>query len=243
MAERKSGSGEDPGQRRQDEFVERLRPDPAQPPQPVLTLDGLLGDSDREGYRRLYFSRALDQYAEFRSEDVVAMESVPDDAPPFVGLQSTRVTLKRDAAIEYTRAAAGPPDDFDLDVRIGAGGIESAGRIPPITLAVGTCAAVCRTIDGATCDTCRTRCDTCRTCATCQTCHTACGTCQTCDATCQGTCQNCTQTCQTQCGTCQTCHDVCDPTNVVCPTDLGCNPTFAQTHCFTCRCSTRAECF
>ena len=62
------GGPEDLGQ---DHFVERRRPDPSQPPEPVRELVGFLGDSDREGYLRLSFTRELDYYAEFRAEDVV----------------------------------------------------------------------------------------------------------------------------------------------------------------------------
>jgi hypothetical protein len=62
------GRPEDLGQ---DPFVQRRRPDPSQPPEAVRTLEGLLGDSDREGYKRLYFNVELDHYAEFRGEDVV----------------------------------------------------------------------------------------------------------------------------------------------------------------------------
>jgi hypothetical protein len=62
------GGPEDLGQ---DHFVERRRPDPSQPPEPVSELVGFLGDSDRESYLRLYFTRKLDYYAEFRAEDVV----------------------------------------------------------------------------------------------------------------------------------------------------------------------------
>jgi hypothetical protein len=64
----------------QDPFVERRRPDPSQPPEAVRVLEGLLGDSDREGYKRLYFNRELDHYAEFRAEDVVAASGPPGDA-------------------------------------------------------------------------------------------------------------------------------------------------------------------
>jgi hypothetical protein len=67
------GSSEDLGQ---DPFVERRRPDPSQPPEPVRILEGLLGDSDREGYKRLYFNRELDHYAELRIEDVVFREPI-----------------------------------------------------------------------------------------------------------------------------------------------------------------------
>src|SRR3712207_4517435 len=55
----------------QDPYVEKLRPDPSQPPEAVRILEGFLGESDREGYRRLYFTRELDYYMEFRAEDVV----------------------------------------------------------------------------------------------------------------------------------------------------------------------------
>jgi hypothetical protein len=48
---------------RQDPHVERLRPDPSQPPQRVIVLQGLLGHSDRPGYQRLYFTPELDYYA------------------------------------------------------------------------------------------------------------------------------------------------------------------------------------
>jgi len=48
------GNPEDLGQ---DPYVERRRPDPSQPPEPVRILEGFLGDSDREGYKRLYFNR------------------------------------------------------------------------------------------------------------------------------------------------------------------------------------------
>src|SRR5215207_7767970 len=99
---RGSGGGDEPSQ---DEFVARVRPDPSQPPEPVVTLAGLLGDSDRKGFRRLYFTRSLDYYAEFRTEDVVYTEPVPRDEPPLVGAEATRIGLKRDAPIEYTRTA------------------------------------------------------------------------------------------------------------------------------------------
>src|SRR5918997_5052952 len=103
----------------QDPFVERRRPDPSQPPEPVRILEGLLGDSDREGYKRLYFTRELDNYAEFRTEDVLFSEPIPPDQPPFLGQQATRVGIRRDATIEYTRVRTPRPvDEFDLDVRL-----------------------------------------------------------------------------------------------------------------------------
>jgi hypothetical protein len=118
------GGPEDLGQ---DPFVERLRPDPSQAPERVRILEGLLGDSDREGYKRLYFTRGLDSYAEFRAEDVVYSESIPPDQSPFLGQQATRVGIRWDATLEFTRARAPRPvDEFDLDIRLM--GTERVGR-------------------------------------------------------------------------------------------------------------------
>jgi hypothetical protein len=114
--ESRGGGPEDLGQ---DPYVERRRPDPSQPPEAVRILEGLLGDSDREGYKRLYFNRELDHYAEFRTEDVVFSEPIPPDQPPFLGQQATRVGIRRDATIEYTRLRTPRPvDEFDLDIRL-----------------------------------------------------------------------------------------------------------------------------
>jgi hypothetical protein len=244
--------------RPQDPLVEQLRPDPSQPPQPALTLSGLLGDSDREGFRRLYFTADLGYYAEFRVEDVLALVAIAPDQAPFIGHEATRVTLRRDAMIEYTHTrTARPLDEFDLDVRLGA------TRVPPggapdtfVATCWETCPVGCIEIPGGTDQTCfcggdtvqiticrgRTCVDvctnaTCRTdCgqATCDTCHTQCGqatcaTCRTCNTQCgQATCD----TCQTNCGTCQTnCGQAtCD----TCETRCG-QPTCAR----TCDCVTR----
>jgi hypothetical protein len=112
------GNPEDLGQ---DPYVERRRPDPSQPPEAVRTLEGLLGDSDREGYKRLYFNRELDHYAEFRGEDVAFRESIPSEQAPLVGYEATRVGIRRDATIEHTRVRTPRPvDEFDLDVRLAA---------------------------------------------------------------------------------------------------------------------------
>src|SRR5215217_1300628 len=194
--------------RPQDEIVGRLRPDPAQPPEPSVTLTGFLGDSDREGFRRLYFSRALDYYAEFRAEDVLATAAIPADQQPFAGEEATRVTLREAATVEYTRVrAARPVDEFDIDVRLG--GRETGGPGRRITFARTCGEATCgiATCGRVTCVTCRTNCGgpTCagQTCA--GTCTTHCGTCGTCFGTCA--------TCFTNCGTCEgnTCHAACLP--------------------------------
>jgi hypothetical protein len=81
----------------QDPFVERRRLDPSQRPEPVRELVGFLGESDREGYLRLYFTRELDYYAEFRTEDVIFSEPFPADQLPFLGQlhRSGRAPLPR----------------------------------------------------------------------------------------------------------------------------------------------------
>ena len=130
-ADQHGGAGERP----QDPIVERRRPDPTQLPVPTLTMAGFLGDSDREGCRRLYFSSDLDYYAEFRVDDVVEVEAIPAGQAPFRGEQATRLTLRRGATVEYTRVrTARPVDEFDLDVRFGRrrGPIVSA-RLPEMT--------------------------------------------------------------------------------------------------------------
>jgi hypothetical protein len=87
----------------QDPLVERLRPEPSEPPQPVKVLVGFSGESDKEGYWRVYYTRELDSYAEFRQEDVVYSEQIPPDQSPFVGLDATRISVKPDAVIENSR--------------------------------------------------------------------------------------------------------------------------------------------
>lgn len=88
----------------EDPIVERLVPDPSQPPTPPpVALVGLLGRSLREGYWRLYFSSQLERYAEFKEEDVLNSVKIPQEQPPFAGLEATKVWLRRDAEVEYTR--------------------------------------------------------------------------------------------------------------------------------------------
>jgi len=223
----------------QHQFVGQVRPDPSAPPSAVVYLEGLAGNSDREGWVRLYFNRSLTYYAEFRREDVVFTEPIPPEQSPIAGIEATRVGLRQDAVIEYTRTTrAIPQDEFDLGIQLGA--------VPP---GVQPQLPIQRTIvDGCeppppTLHTCRTHCGTCAgTCQTCQTCHTCQTRCRqptcvdtacqtecnqpTCQATCAQTCQTC-QTCQTQCGTC---HTQCGTCHTQCGTCEGtCNP-----HIFTC---------
>jgi len=115
------GDGGEKGIFEQDPHVEQLRPEPSAPPSDVVILEGLAGKSDREGWGRLYFNRTLTYYAEFRREDIVFTEAIPPEQGPMVGLKATRVGIKKDAVIEYTRTTrAMVQDEFDLDVRLGA---------------------------------------------------------------------------------------------------------------------------
>lgn len=235
----------------QDPLVDRLRPDPTSAPPAYLVLEGLAGRSARDGYARLYFSTALNYYAEFRSEDALFVEAIAPEQPPFIGHKATRIGIRQDAVVDYTRTVpAQATDPFALDVRRSSGLRTRAGpALEPETweaecpgntffdctdetLGCGTqrtqCVCptdnTCRTDCGATCNTCRTQCGG----ATCQTCNQA--TCQTCN---QATCHTCNQatcqTCATHCdqATCQTCRTDCGGrTCVTCDT---CNP-----HVYTC---------
>jgi len=214
MADDRSGDGGQAADRPQDPLVGRLRPDPSEPPEPTKTLEGALGDSDRPGFRRLYFAPELDSYAEFRGDDVLSVADIPPDQPPFLGEPATRVTLRRDAAVDFTRTQQGRAlDEFDLDVRLapGAGvpqdrpltfgepgcletfgfGCQEGGTLATFGAECFTQGQECITVGcqtfQRTCITCPTACqDTCGpTCVTCVTCVT-CG--RTCGPTCWGTC-------------------------------------------------------
>ncbi|HWC27364.1 MAG TPA: hypothetical protein VG474_12330 [Solirubrobacteraceae bacterium] len=150
--------------RSQDPRVEGRRPDPAGPPTPARTLLGFLGDSDRRGFRRLYFTRELDYYAEFRVDDVLHVEEIAPEQQPFVGEQATRVLIRRDATVEYTRThTPRPVDEFDLDVRL-------ASR---------------RDVGAWRAETWQTECARCAPTVVDQTCEPTCGDIVTCDAPCR----------------------------------------------------------
>ncbi|MBI0298053.1 hypothetical protein JBE04_27200 [Streptomyces sp. PRKS01-29] len=166
----------------QDPVVERRRPEPRKPAAKGLTLKGFLGDSDRAGYRRLYFTRTLDYYAEFSVQDVVDTARIPPERLPFPGEEATEVMLKKGANIEYTHnRVVRVPDEFDLDfrrlhrTRRRATPFEwtesPEGECPPATWEK-TCEATCGDqftcydtyCMGGSCDTCWETCYTCGTC-------------------------------------------------------------------------------
>ena len=121
MAKPPEGEPRDAKYLDQDPFVERVRPDPSQPAVPTRALVGFLGNSNREGYRRLYFSHELDYYAEFRTEDVIYREKTSIDELPDLELEASVVAIRKDATIEYTWVSTPSSlDEFDLDLRLDA---------------------------------------------------------------------------------------------------------------------------
>lgn len=137
------------GDRPPDAYVAERLSSPSERPAKTLELSGLLGDSDRPGYRRLYFTKQLDYYAEFASADVVAVETVSKEQAPFIGLEATRVTLRRAATVNFTQVrSAAPVDEFDLDVRLGSehGAAPSPRLMPGSNIAAGCATLVTDTV-------------------------------------------------------------------------------------------------
>jgi hypothetical protein len=99
----------------QDPIVQRRRPTPTADVEPEFHLTGFVGDSDREGWRRLYLTEDLDYYAEFKVEDAVEVESLRAGSGPFRDENCTRVTLQRGSEIIYTRSRSMKADIFDFD--------------------------------------------------------------------------------------------------------------------------------
>jgi hypothetical protein len=115
----------------QHPFVAQVQAGPAEP---GAGLIGLIGESDRNGKVRLYFSAKLDHYAEFDRDAVLDYTAVPPEQSALPGLQTTRVTLQRDSRIDFTYSRTRDPaneDQFDLAVRSGSGA--SSGIVPAAT--------------------------------------------------------------------------------------------------------------
>ena len=85
-----------------DPIVKRLLSDPPELAVPAIALEGLLGKSPKDGYRRLYFTTEFNEYAEFREADVLHREPMGKELPPFVGLESTRLWVKPNAQVTHT---------------------------------------------------------------------------------------------------------------------------------------------
>jgi hypothetical protein len=261
--ENPKGSGE-----QWDAFFRKTGFDPAQVPEGITCLSGILGKSSKAGYSVLYLGLDMTERAEIRDEDILFSEPLPPERSPFGTLGGTVVCVKKGANVVYSHttsrqvpAESLQTDEFDLDIRLGGSGARrmQSGRanLQPISNWNTQCAPECGgggTGDQQTCLTCVSCGDTCfRTCRdTCRTmCDTCpgdtCRTCETCRTNC-GTCRTC-HTCQTRCGTCQTCQTcatqcaTCTPTQ--CDTCVTCDTcdTCRRTQCETCVACTHVTCF
>jgi hypothetical protein len=196
----------------QHPLVESLRPDPSQPAKKTVVLIGLPGKSDRPGYQRLYLTTKLDYYAEFLVSGILSAETIPADKSPFPGHEATRVTVGRDANIQYiTATSPHPVDEFDLDVRLGA---QASAAVPSSDhLTCATCAVTCARCVNTQCNQ-----QTCNTCLTICV-NTGCN---------QNTCVN------TQCNQNTCVKTQCNQATCTCPTDCNQGPTCVATCDNTC---------
>jgi hypothetical protein len=201
-----------------DPYVAARISNPAEPAAASFQLSGLLGDSDRAGFRRLYLNTRLDYYVEFLTDDVLAVDSIGADTAPFVGLDATRVSLKRDAAVNYVHTRSGPMEAFDLDAQVGlpSGDLGGGFGTDPTDPTGGLPTQLTDTLQTYGPCVPRTLLEDCfRTVVTCFTCgnvcftqqrtcfRTACATCITCETCGQTTCRTCNRltcrTCEVQC--------------------------------------------
>lgn len=148
-------------------------------PEAGLKLSGFLGDSDRPGHRRLYFTAALDYYVEFMTDDVVTTAGIPTEMSPLPGFEAMQIVLRKNAVVSYTcTSPVRPPDEFDIDVRRIPGRLSSPSRAAAETEVPADCGFF--THEFETCVSCEncgpsvdiTRCDSCA--PTCET-NCSCG--------------------------------------------------------------------
>jgi hypothetical protein len=103
---------------KQDPLVDKLRPDPSQPPS--IERRGFLGRSDKEGHWRLYLTRGLTNYVEIAETDVVHHESLATADDPDAG---SRVWIKDTAILTL-----GPPRQVQAENLDGAISCGSLGE-------------------------------------------------------------------------------------------------------------------
>jgi hypothetical protein len=85
---------------RQNDFVEKVMPDPSYPAPPMMGFDGLLGKSTRSDYWRLYFGIELDLYMEFQERDVLRIDSIPKEESGLGFATLQRVWMRPDTRVE-----------------------------------------------------------------------------------------------------------------------------------------------
>src|SRR5690242_2420485 len=88
------------GRRQGENFVARLVPDPANPPD-LMRLSGYRGASSEEGSVRLYGNPELSFYWDIPEGDIVYEQSVPQDTDP---LGAVVLWLKRDSKMTFRSA-------------------------------------------------------------------------------------------------------------------------------------------
>jgi len=101
MAEKPAGSSRGGGSRPpRDAFISKLVPDPKKPDaNPPRVLHGYVGDSDEDGYSRIYCGPGLEAYADVRDEDILHYEASTD------GCEHT-LWARADAQVKYGRRGA-----------------------------------------------------------------------------------------------------------------------------------------
>jgi len=117
---------------KEEPILSRLRDKPGEPPAGLTSFVGLLGRSPKPGYWLLYLNLDMSRSVEIAESDIVHAEKLSPEQSPFGGLGGTRVFVKRDAHVTHNatqthKASETAPDEFDLDVRLGA---EAQARSP-----------------------------------------------------------------------------------------------------------------
>ncbi|HEV7590491.1 MAG TPA: hypothetical protein VGO40_20440 [Longimicrobium sp.] len=133
MAEKTAGSSGASSNRSgskvpRDAFISRLVPDPKNVGEPPEVLRGFVGDSDEDGYTRIYCGPGLDAFADVRDEDILHYEPARD------GGEHT-LWARPGAQVKYGQrggpksAASGFIDGPLLSDYSGGGGAAEAGPI------------------------------------------------------------------------------------------------------------------
>lgn len=110
-----------PEELREDPLVERLLPDPSQPPPELMKLIGFLGRDAEQGYWRVYFTTHLDNYVRVAEADIVASQPLESSrAEP----ARTEVLVKREAKLQHTRTVSRQTQAAFLQGDIASGFLE-----------------------------------------------------------------------------------------------------------------------
>ena len=102
----------------EDKIVRDLVPDPGQPPPDSVVLRGFMGKSDRDGHRRLYLDDSLSSWVEIPEEEILHVETTPDDE------SGTAIWVKRSAQLETksVQSASAPAEFLSGDIAGAAAG-------------------------------------------------------------------------------------------------------------------------